>query len=169
MFHDRALLPQDPGRVQDGTAAGHDVLDEHDPQALDYPALGGPTGAVLFGLLADEPSRHSRPLGQQGDQRDTTELKTGQHVSVRGQQRTHRVDDPGEQRRVSLEQILVEVLAARPPGTQQKQTGQMRHGPDAGGKRAGVSHVCGLYRSGRWFRPQQRPKPPTASATEAGA
>ena len=101
-----------------------DIFDHGDSLAADVGALGELRGAVGLGLLAHERCRYARLQRQRGGDRYAAQLQPGQHLGVGWQQRHERGGDVGEQNRVGLEPVLVEVLGGDLAGTKRECAGQ---------------------------------------------
>ena len=102
--------------------------------AVHIGTLGKLGGAVLLGRFAHEAGGQARHPGQRGDHRDAAHFQTGEHFNALGHQRGHRLGHLGEQHRVGLEAVLVEVLLRHPPGAKRELPGEVRGGVDAVGQ-----------------------------------
>jgi hypothetical protein len=101
-------------------ARGHHILDDQDPPSPDPGTLGQPGRAISLGRLPHERARQSSPLPEHRDHRDAAHLQARQHLGPFRNQRHHRIGKLAQQRRISLELVLIEVLISHPARTQHK-------------------------------------------------
>ena len=124
MVDQRAELAQLTRRDHDLAAGGDHVFDHGHTLAGDHRALGELRGAVRLGLLAHERRRDARAQRQRRRNRNATELQPGQHLGAGWQQWLERGRYVGQQHRVGLEPILVEVLSGDLAGSQREGAGE---------------------------------------------
>ena len=123
---DRAPVAEVAARRDHLTARRHDVFHHREAPAVDVAALGQSAGAVGLGLLAHEVRGDAGQLRQHRRDRHATELEPGERVGVGRHERHERGRDLAQQRRVGLEEVLVEVLVAHGARAQHELAGEVR-------------------------------------------
>src|SRR5690606_15557356 len=105
---------------------------ERDATPRNVLALGELAGAVLLGLLPHEERRDARLRAHHGRDRYAAELEPTEELGALGDQVDHLRRHAVEEARVSLEEVLVEVLVRHLPGSQGELPAQTAGGVDVG-------------------------------------
>ena len=135
VLHHCPLRTKVLGRQHDLPSRGHDVLNDEKAAARHLAAFADLLGPVFLRLLAHEVRRQPGHRRQHRRQRDAAEFEAGETLGFRRHERHQRRNDVGQEHRVRLEAVFVEVMVRLASGAQDERAGQVGGGEDAGGQR----------------------------------